>query len=111
MTISSLPGITDFAGMEFAPFKLKQGIAEEALFAAVEQMVNGLYEGDPRFLGHAVLKGEGGSYVDVVFATSAQGARELCGKWGTGPFATQCLAYLEKIEEDSSSIGFYQRVR
>lgn len=110
MELKALPAISAFGGMEFSRFKLKQGVAEAALLAAVEQMVEGLYHGEEGFLGHAVLKGADGCYVDVLFASSAARASELCGKWGTGPFAEACLPYLEKIEEGSAQLAFFQRI-
>lgn len=111
MTFESLSHIPTFGGMEFSTFKLKRGVSETALFAAVDKMVEGLYATEAEFLGHAVLKGADGTYVDVVFATNQTRAAELCAKWGSGPFAAACLPYLEKIEEDSISLAFFQRVK
>jgi hypothetical protein len=62
------------------------------------------------FLGHTILKGADDTYVDVLFASSATRASELCGKWGTGPFADACLPYLETIEEGSAQLAFFQRI-
>ncbi len=111
MDLKALPDISSFSGMEFSVFKLRQGISESALLAAVERMVEGLYAGEEGFLGHAILKGVDDTYVDVLFASSAARASELCGKWGTGPFAEACLAYLEKIEEGSARLAFFQRIK
>lgn len=110
MKLKSLPDIPAFGGMEFSTFKLKRGISESDLFAAVDKMVLGLYSTEAGFLGHAVLKGADDTYVDVVFATSQTRAAELCAKWGTGPFAPACLPYLEKIEEGSANLAFFQRI-
>ena len=74
-------------------------------------MVEGLYSTEDGFLGHAVLRGTNDTYVDVVFATSQSRATELCAKWGTGPFAPVCLSYLEKTEEGSANLAFFQRVK
>ena len=111
MKLKALSDIAAFGGMEFSTFRLKQGVSESELFAAVDKMVAGLYSAEEGFLGHAVLKGEDDSYVDVVFATSRSRAAELCAKWGTGPFAPACLSYLEKIEESSIKLSFFQRVK
>ncbi len=111
MNIKSLAGISEFGGMEFSAFRLKLGISEADLFAAVDRMVEGLYADEEGFLGHAVLKGADDGYVDVVFATSQTRAAELCAKWDTGPFAPACLSYLEKIEEGSAKLAFFQRVK
>lgn len=111
MKLKSLSDIPTFGGMEFSTFKLKQGVSESELFAAVDDMVEGLYSTEKGFLGHAVLKGEDDTYVDVVFASSLSRAAELCAKWGAGPFAQACLSYLVKIEEDSVKLAFFQRVK
>jgi hypothetical protein len=110
MKLKALSSIPAFGGMEFSTFKLKHGVSEYDLVAAVNQMVEGLYLGDKEFLGHALLKGADDLYVDVVFATNQLQAERLCAKWGTGPFAPACLSYLEKIEEDSVRLAFFQRV-
>jgi len=103
--------LASFGGMEFAPFRLLPGVSETQLCEAVEAMVAGLYANEPGFLGHALLRGADGRYVDVVFADSAERARALCGKWGTGPFAAACLPYLRAIEPGSAELAFYDRVR
>lgn len=110
MKLKSLPNIVAFGGMEFSTFKLKRGVSEAELFTAVDTMVKGLYSEEEGFLGHAVLKGADDTYVDVVFAVNQSRAADLCAKWGTGPFAPACLSYLEKIEEDSIKLAFFQRL-
>jgi hypothetical protein len=111
MKLKSLSDIPAFGGMEFSTFKLKHGVSETELFTAVDKMVEGLYSTEEGFMGHAVLKGADGTYVDVVFAASQSRAAELCSKWGAGPFAPACLPYLEKIEEGSANLAFFQRVK
>lgn len=111
MKFKSLSGIHDFCGMEFSTFTLKHGVSEAELFGAVDEMVEGLYSTEEGFLGHAVLKGPDGTYVDVVFATSQSRAIELCSKWGTGPFAPACIPYLDKIEDGSAKLAFFERVK
>ncbi|WP_298210370.1 hypothetical protein [Acidovorax sp.] len=109
--LAALPAITQFGGMEFSTFRLAPGVTEAELIPAVETMVQSLYAAEPGFLGHAVLRGAEGVYVDVIFATSQARAAELCGKWGTGPFAPACLPYLEKIQEGSAQLAFFERIR
>ncbi|WP_332777840.1 hypothetical protein [Polaromonas sp.] len=111
MKLKSLSDIPAFGGMEFSTFKLKHGVSESELFAAVDKMVEGLYSTEEGFLGHTLLKGMDDTYVDVVFATSQSRAAELCAKWGAGPFAPACLSYLEKIEEGSAKLAFFQRIK
>lgn len=111
MKLKALSDIATFAGMEFSTFKLKPGVSESELFAAVDNMVEGLYLTEEGFLGHTLLKGAEDTYVDVVFATSQSRAAELCAKWGVGPFAPACLSYLEKIEAGSENLAFFERIK
>lgn len=111
MKSQSLLNLPATGGMEFSAFKLKQGISEAELFTAVDEMVTGLYSNEEGFMGHALLKGADDIYVDVVFAASQVRATELCAKWGTGPFAPACRSYLEKIEEGSAKLAFFQRIK
>lgn len=110
MTLKTLSEIPTFGGMEFSTFRLKPGVSETELFQAIDQMVAGLYAGEVGFLGHALLKGTDGIYVDVIFADSESRAAELCAKWGSGPFAPDCLPYVAKIEEGSVKLEFFQRI-
>lgn len=78
---------------------------------AVDEMVAGLYAAEPGFLGHALLRGADGVYVDVVFADTMERAIALCAKWGTGPFAPSCVAYLDAIAPGSAELAFFDRVQ
>ncbi len=99
-----------WGGMEFSTFRLQPGVTEAQLRVAVDEMVAGLYADEPGFLGHALLRGADGVYVDVVFADSMERARALCAKWGSGPFAPACMAYLAAICPGSANLGFFERL-
>lgn len=103
--------IRDFGGMEFASFKLKEGVTEEVLCEAIDEMVEGLYQSEDCFLGHCLLKGDDNVYVDVVFAKDKDSAAYLCGKWGAGQFAKECLSYADKMDMSTTHIAFYQRIK
>ncbi len=113
MEFKSLSEILAFGGMEFSTFKLQPPTWRYRVCAVCgrDDMVQGLYATEVGFLGHAVLKGADGCYADVVFASSQARAAELCAKWGSGPFAPACLSYLEKIEEGSVELAFFQRIK
>ena len=104
----ALNNIGGFLGMEFSTFKLKKGVSETELFKAEDDAVNGLMSKEEGFLGHTILRGENGVYVDVLFATSQERAAQICAKWVGNPF---CSAYLEKIQEDSVNLVFFQRIK
>lgn len=101
-----------FGGLEFASFRLKEGVSEQDLFKAVDEMVEGLYLREECFLGHCLLKGEDNIYVEMVFATDKESAKYLCQKWGqNNNFAKECLSYLNVMDIESTQINFYKRVK
>lgn len=108
MQLLALNNISNFSGMEFSTFKLKKGISEDELFKAAHDAVKGFMAKEDGFLGHAILRGENKTYVDVLFATSQERASQICAKWIGNSF---CQSYLEKIEEASVNLAFYQRVK
>ena len=87
--------------MEFGKFKMKAGTSEDMMIQVASEMEREFLSQKNGFLGHAILKGRDGSYVDLAFATSQEKAEEICGKWMTNEFA---LKYLEFIEPRVSSI-------
>lgn len=108
MKLLALKNIPNFSGMEFSTFRLKNGVSEDDLFKAADDAVKGLMTKEDGFLGHAILRGENKTYVDVLFATSQERASQICAKWTGNLF---CQSYLEKIEESSVNLAFYQRVK
>ncbi len=102
--------VADFGGMEFSLFRLRAGVEESALMPAVRQMVVGLYQNEPGYLGHYVVGDGTGLYADVLLTQTVAQARALCDKWGTGPFAQPCLQYLEKIDPESLDLKFWNRI-
>jgi hypothetical protein len=108
MQLVMLNNISGFVGMEFSTFKLKEGVSETELFKAADEAVNGFMSKEEGFLGHSILRGEHGVYVDVLFAASKQQAVQICAKWVNNPF---CSAYLEKIQEDSVNLSFFERIK
>lgn len=108
MPIPPLDNISNFCGIEFSTFKLKDNASEAQLFKAADDAVNGLMAKQEGFLGHAILRSSDHTYVDVLFATSQERAAAICAKWVGNTF---CLSYLEKIEEGSVNLAFYQRVK
>ncbi len=97
-----------FKGLEFGTFRLKGGAEEADMLAAAKTMEDEFLYKEEGFLGHAILKGNDGTYVDLAFATSQAKAEELCGKWMQNPYA---LKFLELIDDTSTNIGFWTRLQ
>lgn len=105
--LPTAPAVSPVGGLEFSLFRPKHGVSDHALTLAAADMANGLYRGQAGYYGHKVMKTSQGVYADVVFASSGRRAAELCGLWGTGPYADACLPYLELIDPSSIDLAFY----
>ncbi|PHR69079.1 MAG: hypothetical protein COA66_15450 [Arcobacter sp.] len=106
--MTNLTNIGNFAGMEFARFKLKEGVSEETMLEIIKEVDANFLQKEEGFLGHVALKGSNGIYADVVFATSQEKAQKICGKWMDNAFA---LKYIELIDEESVDMTFWNRIK
>lgn len=97
-----------FKGLEFGTFHLKAAASEAEMLAAAKQMEEEFLSKEAGFLGHAVLKGNDGTYVDLAFATSQAVAEEICAKWAQNAFALKFLGF---IDHTSTNIGFWTRLQ
>lgn len=97
-----------FTGLEFGTFQLKEGACEAAMLVASKTMEDEFLCKEEGFLGHAILKGNDGTYVDLAFATSQANAEAICGKWMQNEHA---LRFLEFIDLASTNITFWTRLQ
>lgn len=104
-----------WGGLEFSHFRLRGGATAAELQSAAREMAQGLYEGRPGFVEHAILHNGQGEYVDLVLADSATRAEALCKSWHSGNepevFAKACQRYLSLMEPKSVQMGFWSRVQ
>ncbi len=108
MNLQSLSNISNFIGLEFGIFKLKNDVSESEMLKAAEEADINFMSKEEGFLGHAVLKGENGLYVDLSFATTKEQAEEICGKWMSNEFT---LKYIEFIDPESVDMSFWSRIK
>jgi len=106
--IDSLKNISSFIGVELGIFKLKEGVSEAEMLEAAKNMEQEFLKKEEGFLGHGVLKGKDGKYVDLAFATSQEKAEEICSKWMGNKFA---LKYLEFINPETVDMSFWERIK
>jgi hypothetical protein len=106
--MSDTPYPITFRGLEFGTFRLKAGASEADMLAASKVMEREFLDKEDGFLGHAILKGNDGAYVDLAFATSQTKAEEICGKWLQNPYA---LAFLAFIDPASTHMSFWSRLQ
>lgn len=94
-------------GLEFSTFILNQAISEKVLLESAQEMSQWLYCSEQCFLWHQILKSSNNMYIDVVWSTSREGAKMLCGKWGQWPFVPECRNYLHAIVPNSAQLAFF----
>jgi len=107
-SLNSITNINSFVGMEFSTFRLKESSSEAKMLEAARNMEQEFLSKEDGFLGHGVLKGKDGIYVDLAFATSQEKAESICGKWMENAFA---LKYLEFIDSESVDLSFWERIK
>ena len=106
--MTNLTNIGNFSGMEFATFKLKEGVSEETMLQMIKDVDTKFLQNEEGFLGHTTLKGADGIYADVAFATTQERVQEICNKWMENEFA---LKYIELIDETSVDMSFWNRIK
>jgi len=107
-SLNKFSKISSFIGMEFCTFKLKKDACEAEMLEAAKRMEQEFLSQEQGFLGHGVLKGNDGVYVDLAFATSKDKAELICQKWMDNEFA---LKYLDFIDSESVDLSFWERIK
>ncbi|WP_062270698.1 hypothetical protein [Endozoicomonas arenosclerae] len=96
-----------FAGMEFATFKLREGVTEEQLIAHSKAVDEQFLSSQTELLAHFLLKGKEGQYADVAIATTQEKAEEICQMWLQNEVTQK---YLELLDHDSVDMTFWSRI-
>ncbi|MDW6002275.1 hypothetical protein [Vibrio mangrovi] len=99
--------IENFGGMEFATFKLKEGVTEATLVELSRKVESEFLTNQEELILHFLVRGADGLYADVAIASSQSKAEEYCQQWLNHPVA---LEYLELIEKESVAMSFWTRV-
>jgi hypothetical protein len=76
--------------MEWAPFKLREGVAESDLIAASERLQRDFLAKQPGFISRTLVRAADGSYADIVWWASPDSAKDVIGKAGE---SQACAAY------------------
>ncbi len=97
----------DFAGFEFAIFRLREGVSKEQLIELSKKVDDEFLSTQNGLLSHFLLKGKDGLYADVAIATSQEKAEELCQQWLHNDVA---LEYLELLDKESVDMSFWSRI-
>ncbi len=99
--------IDSIGGMEFATFKLKDGVAEATLVEQSNQVEVEFLSQQEELVLHFLVRGTNGIYADVAIASSQEKAEEYCQQWLSNKVA---LGYLELIDKESVSMTFWTRI-
>ena len=96
-----------FGGMEFATFRLREGVTEAKLVELSRKVESDFLAEQSELVFHCLLRGADGTYADLAMASSQEKAEAYCQQWLQNPVA---LEYLELINDESVSMTFWSRV-
>lgn len=99
--------IDSIGGMEFATFRLKEGVTEARLVELSNQVESDFLSQQEELVLHFLIRGTDGIYADVAIASSQQKAEEYCQQWLSNKVA---LEYLELLDKESVSMTFWTRI-
>lgn len=99
--------INSIGGMEFATFKLKEGVTEARLVELSNHVEAELLSEQGELILHFLVRGADGVYADVAIASSQEKAEQYCQQWLDN---TVALEYLELLEKKSVNMTFWTRI-
>ncbi|SHF25415.1 hypothetical protein [Vibrio gazogenes] len=99
--------IDRIGGMEFATFKLKEGVKESTLVALSNRLELEFLSQQEELIMHFLVRGENGIYADVAIASSQEKAEAYCQQWLSN---TVAMEYLELIDTESVNMTFWTRI-
>jgi dihydrodipicolinate synthase/N-acetylneuraminate lyase len=99
--------IDRIGGMEFAIFKLKEGVTEAELIELSRRVEAEFLCHQDELVLHFLVRGADGIYADVAVASSQEKAEEYCQQWLDNKVA---LEYLALIEKESVNMTFWTKI-
>jgi hypothetical protein len=88
--------------MEFAPFRLRPDVTENALLAAADRMLERFLKLQPGYLDREVMRGRNGGYVDVIWWRSHEDAAAALPAVMKN---RDCLDYFDHMQIDIANAG------
>ncbi|OQW56116.1 MAG: hypothetical protein A4S17_14005 [Proteobacteria bacterium HN_bin10] len=88
--------------IEWAPFKLKAGVSEEALLRASQQLQREFLDRQAGFVSRRLLRSGDGSYVDMVVWASQE---EAASAMEVAAQSTTCSAYFALMGANHADPG------
>ncbi|MGO2513334.1 hypothetical protein [Marinomonas polaris] len=99
--------IDNIGGMEFATFRLKEGVTENRLVELSHQVEAEFLSQQEELILHFLVRGTDGVYADVAIASSQEKAEEYCQQWLRNKVA---LEYLELLDKESINMTFWSKI-
>lgn len=97
-----------FGGCEFATFQPKDGVTAEQLVAICHRLESEFLSHEKGFIAHMLLQGNNGLYADMVLADTQDDARRICAAY---PNHAICHEHLQMIDEESTTLTFWKRLK
>ncbi|HDX8613985.1 TPA: hypothetical protein RQN55_000092 [Aeromonas dhakensis] len=94
-------------GVEFATFRLKEGVTEADLLALAHRVESEFLVQQSELIVHCLLRGDDGLYADLVMAPSQSLVEAYCQQWLHNAVARE---YLTLLDPDSVNMGFWTRI-
>ncbi|MCU0647382.1 MAG: hypothetical protein MUF00_05275 [Gemmatimonadaceae bacterium] len=105
-TAPSLPPDVPTALVEWAPFRLADGVTESELVAASDRLHHDVLRHQPGFLRRELLRGEDGQWADLVFWADRAAADNVMALAAQHPAFAAYFACMQH-----ATLHFAQRVR
>ncbi|AJQ54753.1 TPA: hypothetical protein RUX44_000088 [Aeromonas hydrophila] len=94
-------------GVEFATFRLKEGVTEADLLALAHRVESEFLVQQSELIVHCLLRGADGLYADLVMAPSQSLVETYCQQWLHNAVAGE---YLTLLDHDSVNMSFWTRI-
>ncbi|WOX50492.1 hypothetical protein R2E40_11735 [Aeromonas sp. CD] len=94
-------------GVEFATFRLKEGVTEADLLALAHRVESEFLVQQSELIVHCLLRGADGLYADLVMAPSQSLVETYCQQWLHNAVAGE---YLSLLDHDSVNMSFWTRI-
>lgn len=94
-------------GVEFATFRLKEGVTEADLLALAQRVESEFLVQQSELIVHCLLRGADGLYADLVMAPSQSLVETYCQQWLHNAVAGE---YLTLLDHDSVNMSFWTRI-
>lgn len=99
--------------IEWAPFELKEGIDEAVLLEASEALQDEFLSKQPGFIRRELLRGEGRTWVDLVYWENGSAIEEAMKNVAGSPV---CYRYFQLMvganhDEPESGVSLFQLIR